>query len=182
MSSWEIENFNYGNISGQIIRFKVLQIEYLMLFNPIEDLYDSSTIEGKSNDLGITYKPNSYNVKFDLQSNFDSENYYNPPDKSLSIIEMKLLGRLVRDLIEFHYMSSNAEAYLFTAENAKLKWFYDRLAKKYLTEPKFSMTANLGEENLGYEITTPRYKIMSLNLRQVSLSLCLIMKKGRCRL
>lgn len=158
MNSWELEDFNYGNISGQIIRFNVLEREYLMLFNPIEDLYDSSTIEEKSGDLGITHKPNSFNIKFDLQSNFDSENYYNPPEDSLSIVEMRLLGKRVRDLVEFHYLNSNAEAYLFTAENAKLKRFYDRLAKIYLTELKFNVEANLGEENLGYEITTPRYK------------------------
>jgi hypothetical protein len=158
LSSWVLEDFNYGEISGQIIKFKVFNLEYLMLFNPIDDLYDSSTIEEKSSDLGITYKPNSFNVKFDLQSNFDSGEYYNPPGISLSIVEMRLLGKIVRDLFEFHYLNSNSEAYLFIAENCKLKRFYDRLAKKYLTELKFTIKANLGEENLGYEITTARYK------------------------
>lgn len=43
MNSWELEDFNYGDIGGQIIRFNVFKREYLMLFNPIDDLYDSST-------------------------------------------------------------------------------------------------------------------------------------------
>lgn len=158
MSGWELEDFNYGDISGQIIRFKVRKIEYLMLFNPIDEIYDSATIEEKSNDLGITYKSNSFNVKFDLQSNFDSDNYFAPSSTPLSIVEMRVLGKTVRDLVEFHYLNSNAEVYLFTAENLKLKRFYDRLAKIYLSELEFMMTNNIGEEGLGYEITTSRYK------------------------
>ncbi len=161
MSSWQLEDFNYENISGQIIRFEVFKVEYLMLFNPVNDLYDSLTIEEKSSDLGITYKPNSFIVKFDLQANFESGDYYKPPKKFLSIVEMRFLGKIVRDVVEFHYLNSNAEAYLFTAENFKLKKFYGRLAKMYLTELQFSITENLGEENLGYEITTPRYKSQS---------------------
>ena len=74
---------------------------------------------------------------------------------------MRVLGKTVRDLVEFHYLNSNAEVYLFTAENRKLKRFYDRLAKIYLPELEFKMTKDIGEEKLGYEITTPRYKSSS---------------------
>jgi hypothetical protein len=61
-------------------------------------------------------------------------------------------------LIEFHYRNTNAEAYYFVAENEKLKRYYDRLAKKYTNELKFTVVDKLGEEELGYEITTPNYK------------------------
>ena len=158
MNSWELQDFNHESISGQIIDFNVFEIEYVMLFVPVDELYDSLTIEEKSIDLGITHKPNSYNVKFDLKANFESGQLYNPPEQSLSVVKIRRLGETIRDLVQFHYLNSNANAYLFVAENAKLKRFYDRLAKIYLTELEFTMKANLGEENLGYEVTTPRYK------------------------
>ncbi len=71
MNSWELQDFNHESISGQIIDFNVFEIEYVMLFVPVDELYDSLTIEEKSIDLGITHKPNSFNVKFDLKANFE---------------------------------------------------------------------------------------------------------------
>ncbi|MEM7760551.1 MAG: hypothetical protein AAF298_20830 [Cyanobacteria bacterium P01_A01_bin.40] len=158
MNSWELQDFNHESISGQIIEFNIFEIEYVMLFVPVDELYDSLTIEEKSIDLGITHKPNSFNVKFDLKANFESGELYSPPEQSLSVVKVRRLSETIRELVEFHYLNSNADSYLFVAENAKLKRFYDRLAKKYLGELQFTMKANLGEEDLGYEITTPRYK------------------------
>jgi hypothetical protein len=71
---------------------------------------------------------------------------------------MRELGRIIKDLLEFHYRNSNAEAYFCVAESTKLKRFYDRLAKLYTEELNFEVKMNLGEEGLGYEITTPSYK------------------------
>ncbi|EJL6392595.1 hypothetical protein NMR79_004061, partial [Vibrio vulnificus] len=112
----------------------------------------------KAKELGIDYRENSYEVKFDLKENFESDRFFVRPEAALSVSGMRELGRIIKDLLEFHYRNSNAEAYVCVAESKKLKRFYDRLAKLYTEELKFEVRMNLGEEGLGYEITTPSYK------------------------
>ncbi|AWB65456.1 hypothetical protein C2869_02950 [Saccharobesus litoralis] len=158
MNDWILQDFNAGEINCQIIEFKVSEISYVMLFNRIDATRDQNAIDEKAAELGLEYRENSYEIKFDLKDNFDNDNYFAPRIENFTIVEMRFLGRTVRDLIEFHYRNTNAEAYLFAAENDKLKRYYDGLAKKYSGELNFKVVDNLGEEELGYEITTPSYK------------------------
>ncbi len=158
MESWTLQDFSYGDIPLQLVEFSIAEQSYLMVFNRIDAMYEADDIVYKSQELGIEYREQSYNVKFDLRSNFDNDTYYQKPDIQLTVGSMKELGRTIRDLLKFHYANSNAEAYYFVAEDTKLKRFYDRLATFYADELNFTVVKDLGEEGLGYEITTPSYQ------------------------
>lgn len=112
----------------------------------------------KARELGIEYRENSYEVKFDLRCNFESDDFFAPPTNATDAASIKKLGDTVVDLLQFHYTNSDAEAYLCIASTQKLKRFYDRLAKKYATALNFQVINGLGEEGLGYELKTPSYK------------------------
>lgn len=130
-----------------------------MLFNLPDDAASESMIDDtKREQFDIKVCPNSYQVKFDLQENFDNDNFFQPPKIPLSVHELRMLGRIIKELIEFHYRTSNADQYFFVAEHEKLKRFYNRLAKMYAEELGFVVRNNLGEEGLGYEIRTPSHK------------------------
>ncbi|MPW36609.1 hypothetical protein [Vibrio sp. B1Z05] len=158
MSSWILQDFDIGDISCQIIEFSVDNHSYVMLFNRVDATRTEEMISEKAEELGIDYRENSYEVKFDLKENFESDQFFVRPEVSISVPGMRELGRIIKDLLEFHYRNSNAEAYVCVAESTKLKRFYDRLAKLYTEELNFEVRMNLGEEGLGYEITTPSYK------------------------
>lgn len=158
MQSWTLQDFSYGDIPLQLVEFSIAGQSYLMVFNRIDAMYEVDDIAYKSQELGIEYHEQSYNVKFDLKSNFDNDTYYQKPDVQFSPSTMRELGRTIRDLLKFHYANSNAEAYYFVAEDTKLKRFYDRLATFYADELNFIIVKDLGEEGLGYEITTPSYQ------------------------
>lgn len=158
MDSWVLEDFSVGDIACQIAEFEVGGHTYVMVFNRIDATRSREMINEKAEELGIEYRENSYEVKFDLKQNFNNDTYFSKPDEIMSVSDMRELGRIIRDLLEFHYKNSNAEAYLCVAEDRKLKRFYDRLAKIYTDELQFHVTNDLGEEGLGYEITTPSYQ------------------------
>lgn len=158
MSSWILQDFDVGEISCQIIEFSVEGHAYVMLFNRVDATRTQETISEKAEELGIDYRENSYEVKFDLNSNFESDNFFQRPESRVSVTGMRELGDSIKELLDFHYRNSNAEAYVCVAESVKLKRFYDRLVKLYTNELNFKVKMNLGEEGLGYEITTPSYK------------------------
>lgn len=158
MSSWILKDFDVGDISCQIIEFSVEGRDYVMLFNRVDATRTQETINEKAEELGIDYRENSYEVKFDLSSNFESDNFFHKPEGRISITGIRKLGGLIKELLDFHYRNSNAEAYFCVAESVKLKRFYDRLVKLYIDTLNFDVKADLGEEGLGYEITTPSYK------------------------
>lgn len=158
LSNWILQDFTLeGDIPCQIIEFFIDEQLYMMLFNKVNAIRDDNIITEKADELNIDYRNNSYEVKFDLKENFESDNFFKKPRSNLSIANMRKLGRLIKDLLEFHYRNSDANAYFCVAENPKLKRFYDRLAKIYTDELNFIVRTNLGEEGLGYEIRTPSY-------------------------
>ncbi|MGB0851449.1 MAG: hypothetical protein ACPGTP_09380, partial [Bacteroidia bacterium] len=48
--------------------------------------------------------------QFDLKENFESDQFFVRPEVSISVLGMRELGRIIKDLLEFHYRNSNAEA------------------------------------------------------------------------
>lgn len=158
MSSWILQDFDIGDISCQIIEFSIEEHEYVMVFNRVDATRTEEVIYEKAEELGIEYRFNSYEVKFDLKANFDADTFFEKPQYSVSVKGMRELGHAIKDLLEFHYRNSNAEAYICVAESAKLKRFYDRLAKIYSEELQFTVKTDLGDEGFGYEIETPSYK------------------------
>lgn len=158
MAYWNLRDFFYGDIPCQIIEFSVGEHEYMMFFSQVNAVRTPEMNINKAQELGIEFREKSYEVKFDLKANFNSETFFHPPESKVSVAAMKILGKTVVALLDFHYRNSDSEAYLCVASSVKLKRFYDRLAKMYATELKFNIVNGLGEEGLGYEIKTPSYK------------------------
>ena len=158
MSSWVLQDFDVGEISCQLIEFSVEGHTYVMVFNRVDATRTQATISEKAEELGLDYRENSYEVKFDLKCNFESDNFFQRPEGRISVTGMRELGDSIKELLYFHYRNSNAEAYVCIAESPKLKRFYDRLVKIYTSGLDFNVRMNLGDEGLGYEITTPSYK------------------------
>ncbi len=158
LSGWVINSFDTGSGICQLIDFEVAGNEYVMIFSPPEMMTDSDEIRRKEEKYGLEYRENSFEVKFDLKDNFDTGAFYAPSGKSLSFGDMMKLGRIIKELLNFHYGNSDAEVYLVLAESAALSSFYDRLAKRYADELNFDISNGLGKEGLFYEIRTPSYK------------------------
>jgi hypothetical protein len=158
VNDWNFEDFPLGGIESQIVRFKVIDNEYVMTFNRLEAELPLEDIKIKSTELNIEYRPNSYKVYFDWQDNFENGTFYEQPPIKRGITEIKELGEILGEIINSHYKKENTEAYFFLADNFKLKKFYDRLAAKYSSKLEFIVNTNIGGEELGYEIRTPAYK------------------------
>jgi len=154
LQSWTIKDFKYGEIQCEIIEFSLDNNDYIMIFNRINEAQDNEAIDDKNEELNIQIKNNSYQVKFDTKFNFDNDCYYQKPKNTLSLSQLKNLGKTLIDLLHYHFEHSRAEAYLFVAENDKLKRFYDNLAKEHKDRLKFKLMKNLGKEGYGYELTT----------------------------
>gem|GEM_PF-3547724 len=158
MPAWILRDFNLDGLCCQIIEFNLLTRIYVMVFNRIDALRSPEFIDQKATELGLSYKQNSFEVKFDLKQNFENDTFFEPPDKDYhsphGVLSMRKPGELLKDLLLFHHSKTEAAAYLFVAENKKLKRFYDRLAKRYQEELAFTVMSDLGNEGLGYEITT----------------------------
>lgn len=151
---WEIADFDYSGIQCELISFDLDSIQYVMVFNRIDEAQDIDAISEKEKELGIKIPPNSYQVKFDTVGNFESGAFYEQPSTKLTHPQVKKLGTLLIELLHFHYTHSKADAYYFVAANKKLKRFYDRLAAQQDAALKFNVTKDLGDEGCGYELTS----------------------------
>lgn len=157
---WILEDFLAGNIPCQKIQFEFNGFTYAMVFNLIEETHDEASIREKAEELNIDYRRNSYEIKFDLQSTFESEDidFFTPPERKATPSQLLELGQILAQLLQFHYQNSNAETYFFVAADSRLKHFYDRVIRKYASTLGFQVRNNLREEGLAYEIITPSFK------------------------
>lgn len=119
MTSWILQDFDVGDIPCQIIEFSVEKHVYVMLFNRVDATRTQEIISEKETELGIRYRENSYEVKFDLKVNFETDNFFEKPDSQVSVKGMRELGSIIKELLEFHYRNSNAESYVCVAESKK---------------------------------------------------------------
>ncbi len=153
-----VEEGDFNGESFKLIKFFFKQTQYVVVFTKVESAKNPEDIVAKENELGLSYQPNSFEVKFDLVDNLDNGTYYKKPTESLKFDEVLQLGYLLCSTINYHYQITGASAYYAIAENSKLKSFYDLLDKKCKTKVVFKVINGLGSEGLGYEIRTPNYK------------------------
>lgn len=92
MSNWTLQDFDFGEISCQLIEFTIESHEYVMVFNRVDASRTEEIIHEKAVELGIEYRPDSYEVKFDLKDNFESEHFFERPSDSISVTGMRELG------------------------------------------------------------------------------------------
>lgn len=158
MQEWVLEDFSLGNgMDAKAIRFCISSRNYIMFFVRTDTMLDDHAIGEQSLELGVEIRSNSYNVKFDLEENFDNGNYYDQPNVYASVGHVRELGEVICSILEYHCRMTDAEAYYCVAESMKLKRFYDRLSVKHAARLGFTIINGLGTEELGYEIRTPHY-------------------------
>lgn len=156
------QEFSYGYTSGQRIDFDIDIDDHrlVMFFMPASEFYDDERKEEISRALTAPFPENSYDIKFDRLENFETENYYQPPDTQYSKANYRFMTRLSRgiaQLIDYHCEEVQPEAYFAVAENHRLKRFYDRLAVKHAPGLNFNPINGIGHEGLGYALTTRHY-------------------------
>lgn len=143
--SYELREFEHLGMMSHVVDFNIGVRDYMMFFTPKNET-----------DPSFDWNENgpAYDVKFDLRSNFESDNYYVPPKVKLKHKEVNLLGNRITEILARHYKYTNSQLYCFIAENTKLKSFYDRLADHSAKKIGFVVTSN----ELEYEIRTPKFK------------------------
>lgn len=131
--------FPLDGVRCQLIEFMVADTAYTIVFNEL----------GYSSDV--------YEVKFDLTANIESDQFLSQPAPRFSYQQLQTLGIRLIDLLQFHYQQTNAQGYCLEADTPKLKRFYDWLFGQFIADTGFKVTANLGQQELHYEIITAKY-------------------------
>lgn len=157
---WDFEEFVCGDIRTQLFNFSIDDHDFVMIFTHLKEFNDDDSIAELSDKAGFDVPANSYDVKFDRVENFDSGDYYSQPSEQFSFMDfgkMRRLGLAIYQVMEFHMTTKEPQAYFASAENIRLKWFYDRLVKQYADRLNLQVVSNLGEEGLDYAIKTSKY-------------------------
>jgi len=98
-----------------------------VIFSPL-DISDAEYHQYRSEEVGFNIPTNFFDVKFDRQENFDRGNVYQPPAPAECSRRRRFTDELAEALaksIEKHYI--RLRLILVTAENDKLKRYYDRI-------------------------------------------------------
>ena len=145
----------------ELIKFDIEDHQFMMVFTKLSEQYDITTLEELEQSLGFTIPEKSYNIKFDRLENFESGNFYAPPSSEFSQFNLKklnYLGFIIYKLIELHANEKDAQLYFASAENSKLKSFYNRVVNKYANSLDCEVISDLPlDEGLDYAIKTSKY-------------------------
>ena len=161
ISKWAFTEYVFGDIHSQRIAFSIDDHDFYMLFTPLNQTSDDSTIIERSEAVGFEIPIDSFDVKFDRVENFESDQFYQLPADTFTIMDfskMKRLGLAICQLLEFHTVATGAQAYFASAASVELKHFYDRLVRQHANRLNYTIHSGLGEEGLDYAIKTPKFK------------------------
>lgn len=153
MNHWIFQEATEGDLEFKLVEFQILNHKYIMIFS----IAEQEAFGYKADELGVKLPNNSYEVKFDLEENFHSGEYFKAPLNHTPFRVIRELGLALKSLLQAHYEIHQANAYIFVASRLELKGYYDALAKRYRDDVAFEVINNLGEEELGYVLTTPKF-------------------------
>lgn len=156
----EFEEFPQGGFLNHLYRFSVDHHHFIVIFSPI-DISDAEYHQYRSEEVEFYVPTNCFDVKFDRQENFASGNFYTPPAPAECSRRRRFTDELAEALatiIEKHYIIYQARAYLATAENDKLKRYYDRILQDAPANVVYRVIKDVGEEERGYAIQTKCFR------------------------
>lgn len=172
-----LKDFLLGEIPCKTVQFQFNHLNYLMLFIPISETQSEESIADKSNEMNIDYRPNSYDIIFDLEITLTSEQFefFTPPVRHLAfqnefeqgrrkIANKKQIFELKEKLVQcllLHYQISQAECYFFKASHQSLKRFYDGIVHDYADVLGFQVRIGFDPEGLAYELKTTHFQSAS---------------------
>lgn len=156
----EFEEFPQGDFFNHLYRFSVDRYYFIVIFSPI-DISNAEYHQYRNEEVGFDIPSNCFDVKFDRQENFDSSNFYAPPAPGECSRRRRFtdeLAEALKTIIEKHYIIYQARAYIATADNDKLKRYYDRILQDASTNVVYKVIKDIGEEERGYAIQTKCFR------------------------
>lgn len=154
--SGEFKEFPNHNFIAHTYDFFVDEFKFILFFSQI-NITDEEYICYRSEEVGFKIIDQCYDLKFDRQENFFNETYYRPPLKgecSRKFCFQNELAEALKTIIELHCKTYRSKAYLFFAENHKLKRYYDRILQKLHIDVISIIISDLGDMGSGYVIKT----------------------------
>lgn len=155
--STQFDEFSLDNgLLAHLFKFSVQRRHFILIFSPI-DVTNEEYHQFHSEEVGFTLPADSYDVKFDRQENFNSGNFYAPPAPGSSARRYGFANELAEALttiIQLHYATYQAKAYLAVAENDKLKRYYDRILQNVPGDIVYDLIKDFGVEGRGYACKT----------------------------
>lgn len=155
--STQFDEFSLDNgLFAHLFKFSVQRHRFILIFSPV-DVTNGEYHQFRSEEVGFALPADCYDVKFDRQENFDSGNFYAPPAPGSSARDFGFANELaeaLKTIIQLHYATYQAKAYLAVAENDKLKRYYDRILQSVPGDIVYDLIKDFGVEGRGYACKT----------------------------
>ncbi|HDT6544150.1 TPA: hypothetical protein QFT03_001077 [Kluyvera ascorbata] len=155
--STQFDEFRLDNgLLAHLFKFSVQHHHFILVFSPI-DISDEEYHQFRNEEVGFVLPADCYDVKFDRQVNFESGDFYAPPlpgECSRRFGFANELAEALKAIIQLHYATYRAKAYLAIAENDKLKRYYDRILQTVPGDVVYELIQNVGVEGRGYAFKT----------------------------
>ncbi|HEJ9485345.1 TPA: hypothetical protein SMM93_000704 [Proteus mirabilis] len=154
--SGRFQEFPNDNFIAHTYDFFIDEFNFILFFTQI-NIMDKEYLCYRSEEAGFEIIDNCYDLKFDRKENFLNETYYKPPEKGMCSRKFhfqKELTEALEMIITLHCKIYASKAYLFIAENHKLKRYYDRILQALSVEVVTIITNDIGETGRGYAIKT----------------------------
>lgn len=151
----EFITFPVGDYDVDIRTFSINDKVYEIYFSPAKEISASdeelACIEAV---IGCEIcEKNSFEVKFDLQSNREADSIYEPPKDNFSRRDLNLLGAVVALAMAAYANLRNVEVYTASAVRKPLVCFYNHLGRKYAPLLSFEAHCGIGPEGVNYVFT-----------------------------
>jgi len=146
----EFNEVDVGFIVDQI-ECDIMQNTYTIYLTPsTQSDFSDGRLEDTESRIGMAINDNCFEIKFDLKVNIDNDTLFEPPENSISLRQMNLLGRVIAALILSHSRSKNVTVYTASAVDERLVTFYNLLARKYSDKLEYSSWCGFGTEGIHY--------------------------------
>ncbi|WP_318467542.1 SIR2 family NAD-dependent protein deacylase [Photobacterium leiognathi] len=151
----EFISFSVGDYDVDIRTFSINGTIYEIFFSPSKEISVSDEeLECITSVIGCDIsEKNSFEVKFDLQSNRETGSTYEKPQENFSRRDLNLLGAVVALSMAAYANLREVDVYTASAVRKPLVCFYNHLGRKYAQLLNFEAHCGIGPEGVNYVFT-----------------------------
>ncbi|EHP3974649.1 hypothetical protein BS623_02730 [Vibrio parahaemolyticus] len=147
----EFEIIDLGDYETDIKTFTINERTYEVYFTPTQFVISCEEEQQELEELvGQKLDHTAYEVKFDLQSNRESDSIFKQPNDNFTLSELNLLGMIIASSIKAHSSLRQVTLYTASAAQDNLVPFYNRLAKVYASRLQYDHWCGFGPEGVNY--------------------------------
>ncbi|MDD9180572.1 MULTISPECIES: SIR2 family NAD-dependent protein deacylase [Aliivibrio] len=147
----EFNIIDLGDYEIDIKTFSINERTYEVYFTPTQFVVTSEEEQKELEELvGQKLDHTAYEIKFDLQSNRESESPFEQPDNNFTLRELNLLGMIIASTIKAHSSLRQVTLYTASAAEDNLVLFYNRLANVYASRLQYDHWCGFGLEGVNY--------------------------------